>query len=152
MEEEEDKKRRSTPYRARRTEKDHSAHIITLRRTIEEDYYTLAREKWDMTLKDEGLLPEDWTDMTPLETEAVERALGAHLVDDDLVVVGSAPPSLRVPQHPPTTNPAQLLAPPVLSSSTRSTNSSASSYAFVPKQDLGSDDEYESALFKVNFH
>ncbi|TFK41728.1 hypothetical protein BDQ12DRAFT_585220, partial [Crucibulum laeve] len=73
---EEDKKWQRTPARARRSPAEHAKTKAALRREIEEAHFTFAREQWQKKLAEANLRDDDWTEMTPAETRAVEDALG----------------------------------------------------------------------------
>ena len=118
----------------------HDANKAFLVRVLEEKHFGEARAEWQVRLERAGLSDDAWGDMTKAEQFSVSKALGGdldeelgeHNVTENLAVVKEA----RLIPGP----------APILSSASRTSNFSTSSYTLVSPADLGSDDELYAAV------
>jgi len=132
----------TTPAKSRAKKESHDTQKASLIRELEEKHFGEAREQWQQRLIKARLRDDDWGPMTEQELLAVSRALGGDL--DEEVEKPNFARNVFVAPQPQVNGP--VLAPPILSSASRSSNFSASSYALVSPADLGSDDELYTAV------
>lgn len=105
---------------------------------IKAPYFEEARAKWHGMLEPIGLKPDFWTDLTVDEKRRITNTLGAEEESDEDVVVPELTPAPIV--QPPQSHFFQPLAPS-FSTSSRATNLSSSSYAFVNPSEFNSEEE-----------
>ena len=106
---------------------------------IKAPYFDEARAKWLKMLEPLGLKPDYWTDLSEDEMRRITNTLGAEdESDEDAVVPEMSPPAPIV--TPSQTHFFQPLAPS-FSTSSRATNLSSSSYAFVNPSEFNSEEE-----------
>jgi hypothetical protein len=121
----------------------HEANKAHLIHTLEEKHFGEARAEWQVRLELARLSDEAWGDMTAEEQFAISKALGGDLDEEDEDPVFAE--VFMAPQQPQ----SSAVAPgpvPILSSASRSSNFSTSSYTLVSPADLGSDDELYAAV------
>jgi len=106
---------------------------------IQEKHFHSLRSQWRTLLHKEGLNGSQWIDITEEERQAVATILGEF--EDQEEVIAPSPTSPPMAQLS-STGYAQPLAPSI-SSSTRSTNTSASSYAIVNPSEFCSEDDQD---------
>ncbi|KAF8810937.1 hypothetical protein BYT27DRAFT_7185231 [Phlegmacium glaucopus] len=129
-----------SPINGRMSRNQHNVTKVRLVKSIKTSYFEKARAKWDEKLELAGLKVEHWTDLTEDEKRRITNALGADdESDEDVVVVVSELPQASVTQ-PTQTSYFQPLAPS-FSTSSRATNLSSSSYAFVNPSEFNSEEE-----------
>ena len=119
----------------------HSVTKTSIAKTIKSCYFEKARAMWQEKLESVGLRADYWTDLTESEKRRITNILGADdESDEDVVVVTESPPPPPISQ--PTTQSAffQPLAHS-FSTSSRTTNLSSSSYAFVNPSEFNSEEE-----------
>ena len=102
---------------------------------IKAPYFDEARAKWLGMLESFGLKPDYWTDLTEDEKRRITNTLGDEDESDEDAVVPELPPPIVQPTH--------FLPPvaPSFSTSSRATNLSSSSYAFVNPSEFNSEEE-----------
>ena len=105
---------------------------------IKAPYFENAREKWHGLLEPLGLKPNYWTDLTEDEMRRIANTLGAEDESDEDAVVTDLPPAPIV--QPTQSHFFQPMAPS-FSTSSRATNLSSSSYAFVNPSEFNSEEE-----------
>jgi hypothetical protein len=124
----------------------HNATKTRIIKTIKTPYFEQARAIWHQKLESLGLKAEHWTDLTNDEKRRITITLGADdESDDEPLVVSELPPPVQ-PQPPPVVQqptPSPFFQPlaPSFSTSSRATNLSSSSYAFVNPSEFNSEDE-----------
>ena len=101
-------------------------------------YFESARAKWHGLLEPLGLKPDYWTDLTEDEMRRITNTLGAEDESDEDAVVTDLPPAPIV--QPTQSHFFQPMAPS-FSTSSRATNLSSSSYAFVNPSEFNSEEE-----------
>lgn len=106
---------------------------------IKAPYFDKARAKWHGMLEPLGLKPDYWTDLTEDEKRRITNTLGAEDESDEDAVVPELTPAPIV-QPTQQTHFFQPLAPS-FSTSSRATNLSSSSYAFVNPSEFNSEEE-----------
>lgn len=119
----------------------HDANKAFLVRALEEKHFGEARAEWQDRLEKARLSDDAWGDMTQTEQIAISRALGGDL--DEELEEPDVTENLAVVKQ------AQLTIPgpaPILSSASRTSNFSTSSYTLVSPADLGSDDDLYAAV------
>ena len=105
---------------------------------IKAPYFDAARAKWHEMLEPLGLKPDYWTDLTEDEKRRITNTLGAEDESDEDAVVPEVPSAPTA--QPPQPHFFQPLAPS-FSTSSRATNLSSSSYAFVNPSEFNSEEE-----------
>ena len=63
--------------------------------SMRREFALAARAEWERRLEKEGLLAEDWADITPEEMAAVEQVLSCDDIDDEPLVSTMPPPQER---------------------------------------------------------
>ena len=110
-------------------------------------YFEEARAKWHGKLEPFALKPDFWTDLTEDEKRRITNTLGAEDESDEDAVVSELPPPPPPPsiivQKPPSQPSSHFFQPlaPSFSTSSRATNLSSSSYAFVNPSEFNSEEE-----------
>jgi hypothetical protein len=137
---EQDAKWLATAAKSKAKRDAHDANRAFLVRALEEKHFGEARAEWQDRLERAGLSDDAWGDMTKAEQISISRALGGDLdeeLEEPMVVE-----NLAVVKR------AQLMPgpAPILSSASRTSNLSTSSYTLVSPADLGSDDELYAAV------
>jgi hypothetical protein len=117
-----------------------NANKAQIAKKIKAPYFDEARAKWHDMLEPLGLKPDYWTDLTDDEKRRITNTLGAEDESDEEAVVSELPPPIVQP-----TQPTHFFQPPSLapsfSTSSRATNLSSSSYAFVNPSEFNSEEE-----------
>lgn len=137
---EQDVKWSATSAKSKAKKDAHDAHRASMVRALEEKHFGEARTEWQIRLERQGLSDDAWGEMTKAEQFAISRALGGDLDEDEeepMIFESSA--VVRQAQSVPG-------PPPILSSASRISNVSTSSYTLVSPADLGSDDELYAAV------
>ena len=130
-----------TPLPNRTSRIQRNATKAKIAKGIKAPYFDAARAKWLDMLEPYGLKPDYWTDMTEDEKRRITNTLGAEdESDEDVVVPESQPPPAPVVVQPPQAYFVQPIAPS-FSTSSRATNLSSSSYAFVNPSEFNSEEE-----------
>jgi hypothetical protein len=137
---EQDAKWSATPAKSKAKKAAHDANKASMVQAQEEQHFGEARAEWQIRLERAGLSDDAWGDMTNAEQFAISRALGGDLeeeAEEPMIVE-----NLVVAKQ------AQLIPDPapIISSSSRTSNFSTSSYTLVSPADLGSDDELYAAV------
>ena len=140
-----------SPINVRMSKIQRNANKAKIAKKIKAPYFDAARAKWIEMLEQLGLKPDYWTDLTDDEKRRITNALGAEDESDDDVVV---PELAAVPPPPPPAAPVVQQQPsqsssshfyqplaPSFSTSSRATNLSSSSYAFVNPSEFNSEEE-----------
>ena len=128
-----------SPITGRMSRIQHNATKVRLARAIKTSYFDKARAKWDEKLERAGLKVEYWTNLTEDEKRRITNTLGADEESDEEVVVVQELPQASIPQ--PTQTPYFQPLAHSFSTSSRTTNLSSSSYAFVNPSEFNSEDE-----------
>lgn len=128
------------PNNVRMSRIEHNATKAKLARAIKTSYFDKARAKWHEKLECVGLKAEFWTDVTEDEMRRITHTLGADDESDEDVVVVPEPPPAPTPAQPTQSHFFQPMAPS-FSTSSRGTNLSSSSYAFVNPSEFNSEEE-----------
>jgi hypothetical protein len=138
---EQDAKWLATPAKSKAKADAHDANKALLIRALEEKHFSEAIAEWQVRLERARLSDDAWGDMTTAEQFAISRALGGDWEEDDEEdeePIGNLTIAKQTQQIMP---PA-----PILSSASRTSNLSSSSYTLVSPADLGSDDELYTAV------
>ncbi|THU88743.1 hypothetical protein K435DRAFT_599662, partial [Dendrothele bispora CBS 962.96] len=118
-----DTKWRQTPSKKRSPKAEHEARKKTRRGEIVKTFNgNVVREEWQKRLDGAGLQSDDWTDLTDIEQQQVEKILGADL---DLEAM-----ELPVAQSTPSPPSGTLFAPSIVNDS-RVPSTASESYALV---------------------
>jgi hypothetical protein len=130
-----------SPINIRISKIQRNAAKVKIAKKIKGPYFDAARAKWHEMLEPFGLKPDYWTDLTEDEKRRITNTLGAEDESDEDVVVPEIPPApAPVVQPPQSSHFLQPLAPS-FSTSSRATNLSSSSYAFVNPSEFNSEEE-----------
>lgn len=137
---EQDAKWLATPGKSKAKKDAHDANKALLIRALEGKHFGEAIAEWQVRLERARLSDDAWGDMTTAEQFAISRALGGDMEDDD--------EDEELFENPTIAKQTQQLMPPapILSSASRTSNLSTSSYTLVSPADLGSDDELYTAV------
>jgi hypothetical protein len=111
---------------------------------IKAPYFDEARAKWHEMLEHFGLKSDYWTDLTDDEMRRITNTLCAEDESDEDAVVPELPPPIVHPTQPSQpSQPTHFFQPlaPSFSTSSRATNLSSSSYAFVNPSEFNSEEE-----------
>lgn len=128
-----------TPNTDRMSRIRHNATKAKIVKTIKTPYFEKARAMWHQKLESLGLQADYWTDLTEDEKRRITNTLGADdESDEELVVVSELPPA---PIVQPTQSTFFQPVAPSFSTSSRATNLSSSSYAFINPSEFNSEDE-----------
>ena len=137
-----------SPINVRLSKIQRNANKAKIAKKIKAPYFDAARAKWIEMLEQLGLKPDYWTDLTDDEKRRITNALGAEDESDDDVVVpelAAAPPPPPPPPvvQQPSQSSSHFYQPlaPSFSTSSRATNLSSSSYAFVNPSEFNSEEE-----------
>ena len=135
-----------SPINVRMSKIQRNANKAKIAKKIKAPYFDAARAKWHGMLEPLGLKPDYWTDLTEDEKRRITNALGAEDESDEDVVVPELPPPPPpqppiVQQPPPQSSHFYQPLAPSFSTSSRATNLSSSSYAFVNPSEFNSEEE-----------
>jgi hypothetical protein len=129
------------PNNTRMSRIQRNATKAQIAKKIKAHYFEEARAKWHGMLEPYALKPDFWTDLTEDEKRRITNTLGAEDESDEDAVVPELPPPIVQPTQ--ISQPTHYSPPmaPSFSTSSRATNLSSSSYAFVNPSEFNSEDE-----------
>ena len=134
-----------SPINVRMSKIQRNANKAKIAKKIKAPYFDAARAKWHGMLEPLGLKPDYWTDLTEDEKRRITNALGAEDESDEDVVIPELPtpppPQPPIVQPPPQSSHFYQPLAPSFSTSSRATNLSSSSYAFVNPSEFNSEEE-----------